>query len=143
MKNLLIFFPLLFIGCKSIEYVPVKEVHTEQIILRDTIVDIKLIPYKDSISIKDTISYLENTYAYSNASYSSGQLNHSLNIKDVEIPVKIVVQEKIIRDSIPYPIEITKTKVEYRKDFFWWTGLIFLVFLFGFSVFKLARIFGN
>ena len=145
-KNVLFFvFWLLilsFSSCKTVEYkyIPIKEIHTEEIIVRDTIIDIQLIPYKDSVSLHDTISYLENTYAYSYVLFSLGKLHHSLGIKEVKIPADVQLVEKIIRDSIPYPVEVKgETVIRYKRGFFWWSGVVACVILFGVIVFKLSR----
>lgn len=142
-KITLILILLTFFACKTNEVIRyVDRVHTEEIILRDTIVHTRLIPYKDSVSVTDTISRLENQYARSEASFTLGRLNHSLIIKELEIPVQISYIEKLITDSVPYPVTIQSDPVIiYQRDFFWWAGVILLVLGIGTGIFKLSRIF--
>ena len=66
-----VFLGWLFFGCttkKVVEYVPIEKKVTETVTLTDTIVDVQLVPYRDSVSVKDSTSYLKNEYAYSYAS---------------------------------------------------------------------------
>lgn len=96
-------------------YVPVETKVLDSIVLHDTTFQEKLVPYKDSVAIADTASFLCNPYAYSYANYSNGMLHHSLGIYPfatvrVNIPYFI---EKIRRIEVPkpYPVE---------KELSWW-----------------------
>ena len=73
-------------------------------IIRDTVVQVELVPYRDTVSILDTVSHLENKYAYSDAEFSLGRLNHSLSIKEGENPNKDSVHRTYRIDSIPYKV---------------------------------------
>lgn len=105
----LLFMAWLLVGCgtrRVVEYVPVEKKVTETVTLVDTLVEVKLVPYRDSVSVPaDTASHLENPYAYSNASLSGGRLNHSLGIKP-DNPLLFPIQTRIVhvQDSIPYPV---------------------------------------
>ncbi len=138
---LLLLSLLSLFSCRTKEVIRyVDRVHNEQVILRDTVIDVQLVRHKDSVSIKDTASHLENKYAYSNASFQKGHLSHSLAIKDVDIPVKIEYKEKIVTDSIPYPVVVKSDPViVYKRGIFWWIGLGSVVFLLLFIVYKLRR----
>lgn len=119
---------LLLSGCASkreVRYIPVEKKVTEVVTLRDTVVTIKLQPYRDSTAVqpvqgKDTTSYLSNPYAYSYASYSKGVLHHSLTTPP-DVAVKGDVQNKeVLRiDSIPYPIPVPGDTV-YVNKLKWW-----------------------
>ena len=90
-------------------YVPVETKVLDSIILHDTTFQEKLVPYKDSVSIADTASFLCNPYAYSYAGYSNGMLHHSLGIypfATVRVNVPYFI-EKIRRIEVPkpYPVE--------------------------------------
>jgi hypothetical protein len=106
MKKLLILL-ILLTGCKT-KYVPIETIKIQKEIIRDTIVQVELVPYKDTVSILDTVSHLENKYAYSDAEFSTGRLNHSLSIKPIKIPTKVQYVDRIRVDSIPYKVEVTK-----------------------------------
>ena len=73
---------------------------------RDTIVEAVLIPSKDSITSKDTISVLENKYARTSAKWANSSLTHTLEIKPVPIEIKTKIIERV--DSIPYEVERIK-----------------------------------
>lgn len=99
-----------FASCRTrTVYVPVETKVLDSIVYHDTTFQEKLIPYKDSVSTRDTVSFLHNPYAYSYASWNKGILNHSLGIYPqstvtVKIPYFI---EKIRRIEVPkpYPVE--------------------------------------
>lgn len=103
-----VFLGWLLLGCstkKVVEYIPVEKKTVETVVLTDTLLQVQLIPYKDSVSVKDSTSYLENPYAYSRASITDGKLNHSLGIFPLKpIPYTFQMPVKIIRDSIPYAV---------------------------------------
>ena len=88
-------------------------------IVKDTI------PYyipaeREVITTKDTISYLENRWAYTEAVVSDGMLTHSLGIKDE--PHKIVVDKVIeYRDTTIYKEVIKEIEriVEVEKPDTW------------------------
>lgn len=94
---------LSLLSCTRNVYVPVERKTTEHVFLRDTIVQTRLDVIRDSSSVRDTVSFLENKYAESSAHWSGGMLNHSLHIKPVTIPVKVQYVEKVRVDSIPVP----------------------------------------
>lgn len=104
----LLFLGWLMVGCgtkKVIEYVPVEKKTVETVVLKDTVMQVQLVPYKDSVSVKDSASYLENPYAYSHASITGGKLNHSLGIFYPKLtPLKTQFVHIHHTDSIPYPV---------------------------------------
>lgn len=124
-------------GCsKEIAYVPIDSVHYVKTTVYDTVISIKLVAYKDSVSIVDTFSRLENKYALSTALWSKNRLNHVLQIKDVSIPVKTQYIEKIVIDSVqvPYKVVVTKevnklTKFQkFEIRWFWYIVIGFIVY---------------
>lgn len=125
---------LMSCGTKKI-YVPIDHKVTETVIMHDTVVRLELVPYRDTISTrplpgKDTLSFLQNSYAYSYASFKEGMLNHSLGIKPgASAEVKIQIKEVFIVDSIPYPVEIKSDTITVYKLYWWqkyllWSGVI-------------------
>ncbi len=111
---------VLFSGCTRSVYVPVERTTTVTEIVKDTVVEVILEVRKDTVTVeaagRDTTSYLDNGTHFSRATWKDGKLGHSLgtlpgaSVKDT-VPVKMV----IIRDSIPYPVE-----VEVEKKLSWW-----------------------
>ena len=111
---------VLFSGCTRRVYVPVARTTTVTEIVKDTVVEVILEVRKDTVTVeaagRDTTSYLDNGTHFSRATWKDGKLGHSLgtlpgaSVKDT-VPVKMV----IIRDSIPYPVE-----VEVEKKLSWW-----------------------
>jgi len=113
-------------GCAKTVYVPVQSTRTVTEIIRDTTVQVQLQTIRDSVTVADTLSRLENKYAYSSALWSNGLLSHSLGIKPVDIPIEIQYKEIIRTDSIaiPYPVP-GADKIVYRQK--WWqTALMWL-----------------
>lgn len=141
----LIVLAAILIGCKTKTiYVPVKETETITETIRDTIIDVQLVPYKDSIVTKDTVSYLNNKYAYSWAKWSNGMLYHSLGILDVKHPVEIKYVDREVKKEIqvPYPV---KGDTEYInrltsfQSFQIWCGRILLLLIIGYLGFRYLR----
>lgn len=94
--------------------------------LRDTVVDIKLEPYKEEVATSADSSYLENPYAYSWARWDGKLLRHSLGIFDKPIPTNIQYIDRKVEVEVdkPYPV---KGDTEYINVFKWWqTGLMYL-----------------
>ena len=88
----------------------------------------------ERIAIQDTTSTLENTYAKSEVTISSGILHHSLETKPVKVPVD--VETKIVyRDSLVYKDRIETKTVEVPRQLTWWQktkmtlGIAFLVLI--------------
>ncbi len=112
----IVFLALTVCSCRTrTVYMPVETKVLDSVVFHDTTLQEKLIPYKDSVSVADTTSFLRNPYAYSYASFSNGILNHSLGIYPhatvtVKMPYFI---EKIRRIEVPkpYPVE---------KELSWW-----------------------
>ena len=50
---------ILLTGCKT-KYVPIETIKVQKEIIRDTVVQVELVPYRDTVSILDTVSHLEN-----------------------------------------------------------------------------------
>ena len=118
-----ILFGTCVIGCKSVEYIPVETVKTVKEILRDTLIQTKLVVYHDTVSSADTISHLENIYAESWAKWSNGMLSHSLKIKDISIPVKATIKDTHEIDSIRVPYPVKGDTVYVEKKLSWWENL--------------------
>lgn len=145
----LFFLCWLFFGCstrRTIEYIPVEKKVTETVVLTDTVVDILLVPYRDSVSVKDSTSYLENEYAYSHASLRQGMLHHSLGIFPLKSsPVKVQNVTKTRRDSIPYavpgPVEYKEKSLSPVEKFFLYTGVAATAALVILAVVRIRRLF--
>lgn len=131
MKKLMLLIICVITGCS----VPRIANNSSVIIQRDTIIeryDTTLIQLeKEYIEVyRADSSYLETKYSSSKASIDSlGYLHHSIKNKDVEIPVKTIIKEKIsYRDSIQIkeiPVEVEKVITVYPKSF--WLLLIWFV----------------
>lgn len=116
-------FVLLFVcfsGCSRKVYVPVERTTTVTEFLRDTVVEVRLKEVHDTVTIepegRDTTSYLKNGTHFSHVTWKDGKLGHSLGtLPDASIKDTMKVKHIIIRDSIPYPVQ-----VEVEKKLTWW-----------------------
>lgn len=98
---------LLLIGCKATDVARVPTIHTIETIIRDTIVEVRIPEHYTERETLDTISELSNPFAYSRAEVSGGKLTHSLGIvKGATVKGKSQTSKTIMRDSIPYPVEV-------------------------------------
>ena len=118
-----IFLALALSGCRSVKYVPVERTVTDSVVYRDTLVSERLVPYKDSVAVQDTTSYLSNKYAYSTATWSNGTLSHVLAVFPLaKIEVKVPnYAERIRTIREPQIVEVEKklTWMQQKKlDYF-------------------------
>lgn len=105
----LILLILSLCSCRT-KYIPVELKTTETITVRDTLISLKLVPYKDSVSVKADSSYLSNPYAYSWARVGKdGMLYHSLGIiPQAEVKGEIMFLDKTITKEVGVPVEVIK-----------------------------------
>lgn len=136
----------ILVACTKTIYVPVERVRTVTNTERDTIIKIK--PVKEMVYVvtRDTIARAKTSYAEAEASLTSGQLALNLQNLDVEIPVETKVLETFIRDSVPYPVEVTKyEKIRYvpwyDKVIRWLALACIILNAIGFKIFDIRKIF--
>lgn len=104
-------------SCRGVRYVPVETVRVDSTVVHDTLMDVQLIPYKDSIATRDTSSFLSNSYAYSWARWSDGMLHHSLGIfpfatTQVKVPYFI---DRYITITKPQIVEVEKKLSRWQQ----------------------------
>lgn len=118
MKIRLLLICLLFVGCKT-KYIPVERVIRDSVAVHDTVIQVKLKPFKEVVLIDDTISLLRSEVATSEAKITNNKLYHSLEVKDTPIKVetKIETRYKTIKEPVPYEVEKV---VKVEKEFTWW-----------------------
>ena len=118
MKTKLLLICLLFVGCKT-KYIPVERVVRDSIAVHDTVIQVKLKPFKEVVLVDDTISLLDNEVATSEAKITNNKLYHSLEIKDTPIKVetKFITEYKTIKEPVPYEVEKI---VKVEKKLTWW-----------------------
>lgn len=118
MKTKLLLICLLFVGCKT-KYIPVERIVRDSIAIHDTVIQVKLKPFKEVVLIDDTISLLNNEIATSEAKITNNKLYHSLEIKDTPIKVetKFITEYKTIKEPVPYEVEKV---VKVEKKLTWW-----------------------
>ena len=114
---LIILLVLAICSCRSVRYVPVETVRVDSTVVHDMLMDIQLVPYKDSIATRDTASFLSNPYAYSWAKWSGGTLYHSLGIfpfvtTQVKVPYFI---ERYITITKPEIVEVEKKLSKWQQ----------------------------
>lgn len=100
MRALFLLIPLLFIGCKTIEYVPVEKVKIE---------------YRDKIE-KDSIYVNDSIYIHEKGDTVYFEKWHTKYIERLRVDSIVKV------DSIPVPYEVEKI-VKVEKSLSWWQKL--------------------
>lgn len=117
----------LLCGCAGVQYVPIEKTVKDSVIVRDTVLVEKLIPYKDSVNIEGTkgedgkktaSSFLYNPYGYSWAKWDGENLSHSLGIfpnTKIEFDFSWFDRVKVIKEDVPYPVEKELTRWERIK----------------------------
>ena len=118
MKTKLLLICLLLVGCKT-KYIPVERVVRDSVAIHDTVIQVKLKPFKEVVLVDDTISLLDNEVATSEAKITNSKLYHSLEIKDTPIKVetKFITEYKTIKEPVPYEVERV---VKVEKKLTWW-----------------------
>jgi hypothetical protein len=104
----------------EVVFVPEVHVQTKEVVMRDTVITVRIPDgYAERVTT-DTVSDLYTPFAHSRAEVSGGILSHSLGTHG-ELPTSVRVEEKIItiRDSIPYPVEVEVIR-EVAKPLRWW-----------------------
>lgn len=104
------------VACKTRTiYTPV-EIHTiDSTVIRDTVLDIQLVPYRDSVAVNGDSSFLSNPYAYSWAVWKNGVLHHSLGIWPKQVQLQLNYIEKIKRIEIPKPYPVIEIEYVEKK----------------------------
>lgn len=105
------------VSCRSVKYVPVETVRVDSTVVRDTVMDVRLVPYRDSVATRDTTSFLSNPYAYSWARWSGGLLQHSLGIRplattQVKVPYFI---DRYVTITKPQVVEVEKELSRWQQ----------------------------
>ena len=120
---LLILVCIFFGGCRT-KYIPVPIESTDSIVIRDTIIDVQLVPYSDTVIVvpdtasKDSVaSFLSNPYAWSWAQWMNGRLHHSLNIWPNKLtPIRVpYYYERIKRVETPKIVEVEIPLTRWEK----------------------------
>ena len=145
---LAILFVIIFVvfsSCTRKVYIPVERTTTVVEHLVDTVIEVKLKEYRDTITIentgKDTLSYLSNPYGYSFASIEGGKLGHSLGIlPGAFIKETVKIKYIFITDSIPYPVEVEKKLSMWQSIKIEYGGIAMgAAFALGFVLFLFAK----
>ncbi len=121
------FLPLLLLlaasACGTVRTLPTSEstrveVRTETVTKLDTVF-LELPVIVERVATLDTISHLENRYAFSDANISGGILTHSLETKPVKEPVPVEVKT-VYRDSVVFMDKVQTVTVEVEKKLTLW-----------------------
>lgn len=111
---------IMLYGCTKNRYIPVTQIRHEKVLEYDTIYEIVT---PDEVVINtttDTISELHTTYAHSTAKVEDGVLSHSLSQPARRDSINAKQRVVYIVDSIPYAVEVEKTK-EVVPTWCWWS----------------------
>lgn len=114
---LLLFVLWGLMSCSRTQYVPVETVRIDSISVRDTTYLTQLVPYRDSVQVADTVSYLSNPYSYSWARWQDGRLHHSLGIwpcATIRVQVPYYIDRYVYR-SVPQIVEVEKKLTRWQK----------------------------
>lgn len=134
----LIILCLFLFGCKT-KYIPVETTVREVTTVRDTTIEYQLVPYRDSVQTRDTMSYLSNEYGGSWAVYSEGILSHSLFVFP-QRPITIDVPKTIVTEKVTEGTKIETVEVEKKLTFYQKTCVFcFPIFIFAMIIILIAR----
>jgi len=138
MKNILILFlVLLFVGCKTQQYIPVET---------KTVIQERLVPVEVPADSSSYFALLEcdslnrvfikqlSESKTSNVTESFKLKNNqlSVNFKSQPADVKVVVRDSIVTQQIPYPVK-GDTQIVFEQHWwqetFMWIGIAFLILI--------------
>lgn len=114
---------ILFSGCRT-KHIPVPVETTDSIVIRDTIIDVQLVPYRDSVDVAllpespDSVSsFLSNPYAWSWAQWYGGRLHHSLGIWPNKLtPIRVpYYYERVRKVEVPKIVEVEKPLTRWES----------------------------
>ena len=114
---LIILLASAIVSCRSVKYVPVETVRVDSTVIHDTLMEVRLVPYRDSTATTDTISFLSNPYAYSRAEWTEGMLRHTLGIwptatTRVKVPYFI---DRYVTITKPQIVEVEKELSKWQQ----------------------------
>lgn len=104
-------------SCRSVRYVPVETVVVDSTVVRDTIMDVRLVPYRDSVAVRDTSSFLSNPYAWSWAVWDGGVLHHSLVVwpgGSIQVKVPYFI-DRYVRIREPQIVEVERELTRWQR----------------------------
>jgi hypothetical protein len=137
--KILLFLALIVsvISCSKVVYVPVNHTEIVKEMIRDTIINYKLVPQYVYVETKDSISILETDYSTSICKLTNNGLIHQLNNKDsIKIQIQYKYIDRIKIDSVGYPVKgdtIIKTETNYTG---WWYFSILLLIVIIYIILK-------
>lgn len=113
-------------ACGTVRTLPVQDsTRVEVRVEREIVVDtawVELPVIVEKVVTLDTVSVLENKYAFSEASVSGGRLIHSLGTKAVREPVP-VEKEIVYRDSVVFRDRVAREEIRVERKLSWWESL--------------------
>ena len=107
-------------SCTTTKYVPVNQIRHITTIERDTILEVVTPHESVTNTTTDTTSVIATRYAISTAMVSNGVLTHNLTQPERKDSVKSKTIYIHVADSVPYPVEVEKTK-EVVPAWSWWS----------------------
>lgn len=134
---------LISTNCAVQRQVPINNYQKDTVVVKELIRDTIIVPKveREYIEVKtnDTISILNTKLATSTASITNNQLQHSLEQKDVEIPVKIQYKDRIVEKvKVEHKEIAVDVPVPYRDNVFW-ISIIINIVLGGLLIIKILR----
>lgn len=102
----IVFVAVMFLSCTRTVYVPVTERRNVYTTVRDTV--IVLTERGDTIEriTPDTVSLITCKGAESEARVVEGVLHHRLAVHERRDSVRVQVHERLVIDSVPYPVYV-------------------------------------
>ena len=124
MKNfILVLFSALCVACATArQAAPSEKIITEtriETVFQTDTVFLEVPKIVEKIVTADTVSFLENDYAKSQAVISDGLLTHSLETKPVQKPVEVQTKS-VYRDSVIVKDNVIIQTVEVEKELTGW-----------------------
>lgn len=119
----------LLVSCTRTVYMPVGQRRSEEVVVRDTIVEVVTVGEKLCNKTSDTASVLRSDRAYSVATVSEGVLSHSLTVFPRRDSITLQWREVHTTDSVPYLVPVAGERVEVVPAWLWWVVAALVVWV--------------
>lgn len=135
----IVFVAVMFLSCTRTVYVPVTERRNVYTTVRDTV--IVLTERGDTIEriTPDTVSLIACKGAESEARIVDGMLQHRLAVQARRDSVRVEVRERLVVDSVPYPVYVDGMQENKPRAWMWKIVAIAVIAVAGICLLRILR----
>ncbi len=135
----IVFVAVMFLSCTRTVYVPVTEHRNVYTTVRDTV--IVLAERGDTVEriTPDTVSLIAYKGVESEARIVDGMLQHRLAVQARRDSVRVEVRERLVVDSVPYPVYVDGMQENKPRAWMWKIVAIAVIAVAGICLLRILR----